>query len=451
MSNFLYLKDKKFLQEFDLENHKIQFTRISVLNFSTEEEIASIEGKSTGGTVNINGTSSMRRTASCSLLVDPNGVKVQGYQTPQQYSNITEVNNLISLNKKIKLSTGFINSLAWKGVDYYPDHEIIWFPLGTYIIKSASVTINNSGTNISLTLNDKTALLNGDIGGTIPAAVVFSESELYNSTGTQREVQKNLIKNIIKDLMVEYAGENPEKVIIEDVPETITKIVKWSGTTPVYFDSQKNDLVLSEQDIFYLPGEDIGAMVEPFVYPGVLECKAGDTVSSMLDKIKNTLGNYEWFYDVDGFFHFQEIKNYLNTSPASQIIQDIKEGDYLYYSKNDISYTFNEDNKKLLISIANNPQYNNIKNDFIIWGQTKTMSGVLKPIKYHLAFDKKPNVDPSKTRLGIIYKSYNGLQQFLNLEGIDQNGYYYFKTNKEFLTTNSTMQTGKYYFIREWR
>ena len=148
---------------------------------------------------------------------------------------------------------------------------------------------------------------------------------------------------------------------------------------------------------------------------------------------------------------YKEIKNYLNTSPASQIIQDIKEGDYLYYSKNDISYTFNEDNKKLLISIANNPQYNNIKNDFIIWGQTKTMSGVLKPIKYHLAFDKKPEVDSGKIRLGIIYKSYNGLQQFLNLEGIDQNSYYYFNTNKEFLNNIEPFESGKYYLIREWR
>ena len=34
----------------------------------------------------------------------------------------------------------------------------------------------------------------------------------------------------------------------------------------------------------------------------------------LLDNIKNKLGNYEYYYDIDGNFIFQEIKNYLNTS-----------------------------------------------------------------------------------------------------------------------------------------
>nr|DAE09686.1 MAG TPA: Neugrin [Myoviridae sp. ctjhW4] len=33
---------------------------------------------------------------------------------------------------------------------------------------------------------------------------------------------------------------------------------------------------------------------------------AGDTVTSALDKIKQVLGNYEYFYDLDGNFIFQE-------------------------------------------------------------------------------------------------------------------------------------------------
>ena len=60
-----YLEDKSFLKKFDLENRKEQFIRITVLDFKTENPIANIEGKSTGGSCNLSGTSNMRRTASC--------------------------------------------------------------------------------------------------------------------------------------------------------------------------------------------------------------------------------------------------------------------------------------------------------------------------------------------------------------------------------------------------
>ena len=82
------------------------------------------------------------------------------------------------MNKKIKVETGFYNTLSELG--YYQENKIIWFPLGIYIIKGASISHNNSGVNISLTLNDKAVLLNGDVGGTIPAATIFSESENYD-------------------------------------------------------------------------------------------------------------------------------------------------------------------------------------------------------------------------------------------------------------------------------
>ena len=216
MSNAPYLHNKDFLKRLDIESHKIQYIRIKVLNFQ-EQVIASIEGKATGGSINLSGTSNMRRTANCSLLVDPNGIQRQGYSQPQQYYNITEVENLISLNKKIRLETGFINTLKFFGDNNYPDYDIIWFPLGTYVIKTANVSKNNSGINISLTLNDKCALLNGDMGGTIPAATIFSEDEAYSYRGDQRQVKKILIKDIIRNLVVEFGGESPDNIIIEDI------------------------------------------------------------------------------------------------------------------------------------------------------------------------------------------------------------------------------------------
>jgi hypothetical protein len=164
----------------------------------------------------------------------------------------------------------------------------------------------------------------------------------------------------------------------------------------------------------FLYGEDVGYMIEPFVYPGTLECAAGETVASLLNKIKNALGdNYEWFYDINGRFIFQEKKNYLNTSLSSFL--NIKEQDYLSILNLSKSvYVFNNENRKLLTNISINPQYQNIKNDFVVWGVTKTVTGADKPIRYHLVFDKKPSLQ-NEPRFCIVYKDYRQLQQVIVL------------------------------------
>lgn len=415
-----YLNDKNFLKRFDLERDKEQFVRITVLDFKTEKTIASIEGKATGGSCNLSGTSNMRRTASCSVAVDFNGIKKVGTSDYEQYYDITEIRNLISINKKVRIDTGFTNTLSI--LRYYETNEIIWFPLGTYVIKSASISKNNSGVNISLTLNDKCALLNGDMGGIIPAATVFSEQEIYNTAKTKREVEKLLLKDIIKYIVVEFGGEDPDNVIITDIDEVIVKAIKWIGKTSVYLVETEGRKRLVTTGIVenidkvvktYKYGEDVGYMTEPFVYPGTLECNAGESAAAVLDKIKNILGNFEWFYDVWGRFHFQQIKNYLNEAPSKTIFE-LEADDY--YSRANLSmseYTFDREAKTLLTSVSNAPQYQNIKNDFIVWGTRKSAVGVEKPIRYHLAFDQKPI--PGKRYFALVYEDYRGLQNVIPL------------------------------------
>lgn len=408
-----YLQDEAFLKIFDAERKKEQFIRISVLDFSTETILASIEGKATGGSCNLSGTSNMRRAASCSLVVDPEGIKVVGYDDPQQYSNITEVENLISLNKKIKMDIGFINY-----TNKYPDYKKIWFPLGIYVAKNCSVSRNNSGINLSLTLNDKCALLNGTMGGVIPADTIFSEIENIEMDGVTKTVSKILIKDIIKSLVTEFGGEDPAKVIVSDIDDYILKVMKWNGDQPVYLVEQEKikRLVLTDPNSLgssFTKGDNIGYVAEPFTYPGTLECSAGETVAAMLDKIKNILGNFEWFYDVHGFFHFQQIKNYLNESLSTELIEISGENYFSYSNKTNSVYTFDDSNKHLITSISNSPEYDNIKNDFVVWGSRKTPSGGSKPIRYHLSFADKPDVNENNKRLAIVYNDYSGLQRII--------------------------------------
>ena len=188
-----YLNDNSFLAKLDNLMVRTLHVRIYVLDFHTECIIEKIDGVSLSGNINVSGTSAMRRVFSGSIAVDPKGLFSNNYKTYRKYNNITDVQNLISINKKIRVEVGLENT-----TNNYQDYRIIWFPLGMYIIKTANISENNNGITISLTCNDKTATLNGDVGGTIPASTTFSELEVYNAKGTERSTEKRLIKDIIK-------------------------------------------------------------------------------------------------------------------------------------------------------------------------------------------------------------------------------------------------------------
>ena len=108
--NYPYLKDKAFLKELDLSILKELFIKINVLDWN-ERPIAAIEGRSTGGTINLDGKSSVRRTASVNMIAD------------DTINDITNTKNLISINKKVAIELGLLNTTF-----EYSDYPIIWFP-----------------------------------------------------------------------------------------------------------------------------------------------------------------------------------------------------------------------------------------------------------------------------------------------------------------------------------
>ena len=61
------LLDKNFLKELDNYNSREIYARITALTVN-ELPIESIEGRVTGGTINIDGASAVRRTCSLSLV-----------------------------------------------------------------------------------------------------------------------------------------------------------------------------------------------------------------------------------------------------------------------------------------------------------------------------------------------------------------------------------------------
>lgn len=424
------LRDGEFLRQLDLDNNKKRYVRIIILS-QDEKPIRSIEGEVTGGSISVTGNSPIRRAGSITFVAE------------NKKNDLTDVNNLLSINKKIKILIGIENHIN----NVFED--IVWFKQGIFVIASPSITHNASGVTVTLQLKDKMCLLNGENGGGLPASIIFDSYDQImgkKELGTNENLPKNpndytvykkgnnyykwnsaygweeasesnvgqitsvpqKIFDIIQTLVCNYGNEPLNNIIINDVPYEIKNIVRNTSSNELYYNdttqrySYDYDTVLEGGDprnvVSFGYNEDCGYIYTGYTYPGELISGIGETVTSVLDKIKNVLGNFEYFYDIDGRFVFREIKNYLNNT---YVPVDISSAANLLDNKNcfmDLShssqsvYTF-DNGSALVSSYTNNPKFTNIKNDFHIWGKNK--DGYC--IHYHVAIKKKPQ-EPFATR-----------------------------------------------------
>lgn len=518
------IKQINFLKKLDENKNKSYTARITILDMD-ENPIQSIEGRVlSGSSISISGSSNVRRACSLNLVAD------------KEKNDLTDIENLLSINKKIKIYVGLEKELDyladiiyidrnellpyigeqgkiyisredfsckyWTGSQYNTienvfdyQNDIIWFPLGIYVIVQPNIINETTNCNISLSCKDKMALLNGELGGNLPTSVTFHEYDqvignidiYYNNAGAPPAINtlvtepneynvytyhynynkvtwdkkyrwtkkygwtditdagdeskdfyagavvhiKNLIYDVIQTAVANFGNESLAKIIINDVPKEIKQIVRYTGTTPLYYNTATNMYTLDEnyiresqedpQDTWkaFEYNDDIGYVYTNFVFPESesLITNIGDNVCTVLDKIVAILGNYEYFYDIEGNFVFQEKRNYLNNSynPTKEMynakpyyLDNNKDGvnggesiqmspnnlkligaeNYKadYYSDQKSVYTFNQGNG-LITSYNNTPNYTNLKNDYHIWGKNANNSNV---IHYHVAIKKIP-------------------------------------------------------------
>lgn len=382
ITEYPYLKNLDFLSTIDNLKIKKQYAKITLLDWD-EKPIQEIQGLITSGSLNLTGNSAIRRTGNLSV-----------YLPDESYARISNSGNLFSINKKMFLEVGYENP-----TNKYQNFPILWYPQGVFVIGSASSQHNSGGTSLSLSFKDKMCLLNGDCGGTITSSVEFDRYDTIDENGEWVTV-KPTIYQIILELVNHFGGEDMSRIFIDDVDTRVKQCMKWIGSDPLYIigasesrtASTNYDDTTGQTYKAYTYGDDVGFIYTDFTYPGELVAKPGDSVVSILDKIKNTLGNYEYFYDVSGNFHFREIKNYLNTTQTYNILQSLNNKSYYVFdlSKGKAEYDFT--NSPLIISYSNSPQYNKIKNDYVVWGTRKDPKGLSIPIRYHLAIDKKPQI-----------------------------------------------------------
>ena len=124
--NFPYLRDTAFLAKLDRIKVREEYVKIISLDFN-ENPLEEIQGKVISGSVNIAGGSALRRTCSFDMYVD------------EEYSDkILSTNTSFALNKKIDMLKGIKN--VFKDSGEYSDYDIIWFPLGIYVMCGLSLS-----------------------------------------------------------------------------------------------------------------------------------------------------------------------------------------------------------------------------------------------------------------------------------------------------------------------
>lgn len=420
-----YLLDNNFLEQ--LDNYKQRELYVKILALTLEEDpIDEIQGRVTGGSISVDGASKLRRSCSLNLI--------------SQRLDINEY--LWCLNTKIRVSIGmknFINPAEYG--------EIVWFPQGTFVLNSFNISINNTSSTIAIQGKDKMCLLNGDVGGNLTALSyafdIVEEENGYNSYYKR----KLPLHYIIREAVHTFANEPYHNIIINDLDEWGLELLTYRGEEPMYFiySVDKEDIsnmTVNKEQIYEYKGSmktieqlsrmegfkfktlndftsqaseggssvysvdektgerkefqliridygmTCGYRITDLVYVSDLVLNVGDGLTAMLDKVVSMLGNFEYFYNLDGQFIFQKKRTYVHTSWNN--LTNNGEEQWAESAAHVSDYTYSLYNSKLVSSFSNAPALNNVKNDFSIWGTKKGATGIDLPIHMRYAIDKKP-------------------------------------------------------------
>lgn len=425
--------DKEFLKQLMEHRNRTIHARITALTMA-ELPVETVEGSVTGGSISIDGTSAVRRTCSLSLI----GKK----------SVITDIH--WAIRNKFKLEIGVENTINQE----YDD--IIWFKQGIYGITSFSYSESSNSCTISIQGKDKMAYLDGTFGGNITAQTDFGKWDEIDAEGNVTTYDQ-LIYNIIRNILHEFAGEPYQNIVIQDLDQFGYELWEYRGDKeyPMYYfyDIEENkfvnatingdmEVVLVEGEIktnlkslvedelyqyamlktgkkIYLPGdknkheyyiskieygEVAGYHKTGLIFAGELVGNPGETVVTILDKIKNMLGAFEYFYDLDGRFRFKKQDNYIygSLSPLSSEAKDILAAT----ANQKISYNF--EGNSMVSSISNSPGIAELKNDFVVWGIKKSAAGGEIPIHARYAVCRKPQSYKTFDYYTRIYPCYIG-------------------------------------------
>lgn len=199
---------------------------------------------------------------------------------------------------KLKLKSEYIPSISsqiwlnkrfklWIGIKDILTDDIVYFNKGIYVISNPIIDIQITEKTISIKGYDKMCLINGEISGYLKNKVIINENIP--------------IHEAIRATMSNLGGEN--KLLIE---------------------------------------------THEYNTPYKIEKSIGNTIWDIIEELKDLYMDYQAYYDNNGYFRFDKIKNKINDS----IIWNFNDHDFRINSSNEINF-------------------NNIKNNIIVYGKLK--------------------------------------------------------------------------------
>ena len=440
--------DKDFLLELDKTKNKIIYARITALTFD-ERPIETIEGRITQGSINVDGVAAVRR--SCSLTMVANDFNYQNYYwgintkfklevgvenfiNPAypdiiwfkqgiyiftSFNTSRSTNNFnISLQGKDKmcLLDGSVGGSLEASIDFgqieeeteegiwqitkLPLYQIIRNAVHTYAGEPYHNIIINDLDSYGLELleyrYDTPMYLYRKPDSKIFDNVMLENNTTYFYCGKPNGI-KITLEDFSKDIRGEFKTENISlNGIAGDYLDKLVDSIIGTSNPGLVYDENGNAYIFARVEY----GQTAGYRMTDLTFAGDLICNIGESIVSVLDKIKNMLTEFEYFYDLDGQFIFQRKKSFINTlyTPIQTGESEYSyNGETLYYSEqyvqslaesSAVSYTFNEG--ELITAFNNNPNILNMRNDYSVWGSRKTTSGAEIPIHLRYAIDKKP-------------------------------------------------------------
>ena len=429
------MSNLEFLQLLHEQRERTTYVRLTALD-REDRPIEAIEGLATSGSINIDGKSAMQRT--CNLTLAAKEININDYYW--------------TFNQKFRVEIGLENK-----IDKTHD-SVIWFKQGIFYITTFNCALSVNSYNISISGKDKLCRLDGSMGGLFSAPTDLGSIEEENKNG-DIEIKSLPIDQIIREMVHTYGDEPFHNIIINDLEEAglilqeyrydqdlflireansddysqgdiggnVLAIVngeektlkEWSKTDTFVFDdlsdltdvnatrftiikSDETEVECCAARIIY--GQTAGFKETPLTYAGKLIANAGESVTSILDKIVQMHGDLEYIYNLDGQFIFQKKKTYVNTIWTPE--QKNNEGEsFIDPYATPFAYTFGDFSQ--VTSFSNSPAIGEVKNDFSVWGERQGVGGGNIPIHMRYAIDIKPGIYKSIEVSEDELKAYN--------------------------------------------
>lgn len=424
---------KSKLAQLHQHRNRITYAHLELLdlfgeaNTYIEEHFTGISramtGAITSGSINLDGSSAMRRACTLGIAITDNVLTNNYYWTlNSKFQAWIGLENMLHLDFSTYINyiddlitiTDLVTEVKDENQLSLGDN-IIWLNQGQFIISSFSAQQTTNNWNINISGKDLMCQLNGEIGGTFVAEETLNQYEdYYTNPGEMMKVDMTLdqtVRSIVgrfcpntlivtDDLKKEqgsrlykYIGDSTLYGLVQyddTLQENTLRALTVFGDQPVYNSlgilttidkCSENSIIALSGNEYKLRkveyGEQFGYQEIEYYYADALKVSPGDNAITALERVKSAFAGFEYFFDLNGDFIFRKKKGYIELAASDQTGEE-----------QEIEYLFEDAN--MLTSMSVTPSLADFKNDYVVWGTKKSSNGVESDLLMHYVFDTKP-------------------------------------------------------------